>query len=101
MSIKWLLIAVIVATTTVGEICQAMGMRRHGEIRDFRPGALGRVLSLLSRNWIIVASVIAMAVSFFAYLGLLTVAQLRLVPVLLQPRIDIHLTLERAEAVVR
>jgi drug/metabolite transporter (DMT)-like permease len=74
--VKWLLIGVIVAATSVGEVLQAKGMRRHGEIRDFRPGALGRVLSLLARNWIIVASVIAMAVSFFAYLGLLTVAQL-------------------------
>ena len=34
------------------------------------------MLSLLAQNWIIVASVIAMAVSFFAYLGLLTVAEL-------------------------
>lgn len=73
---KWLLIGIIVAATSVGEVLQAKGMRSHGEIRDFRPGALGRALSLLARNWIIGASVVAMAVSFFAYLGLLTVAEL-------------------------
>lgn len=73
---KWLLVGVIVAATTVGEVLQAKGMRRHGEIRDFRPGALGRVLSLLARNWLIVVSVAAMAVSFFAYVGLLTMAEL-------------------------
>ena len=67
---------IIVASTTVGEVLQAMGMRRHGEIRDFRPGALGRALTVLSRNRYVVASVVAMAVSFFAYLGLLTVAEL-------------------------
>jgi drug/metabolite transporter (DMT)-like permease len=73
---KWILIGVIVAATTVGEVLQAMGMRRHGEIRDFRPGALGRAAALLARNWMVAASVVAMAVSFFAYLGLLTVAEL-------------------------
>ena len=73
---KWILIGVIVAATTVGEVLQAMGMRRHGEIRDFRPGALGRAVTVLARNWMVAASVVAMAVSFFAYLGLLTVAEL-------------------------
>ena len=40
----------IVAATTVGEVLQAAGMRRHGEIRDFRPGAIGRALAVLARN---------------------------------------------------
>jgi drug/metabolite transporter (DMT)-like permease len=74
--VRWLLIAVIVAATAAGEVLQAKGMRRHGEIRDFRPGALGRLVALLARNWMIVASVGAMAVSFFAYLALLTQAEL-------------------------
>ena len=39
---RWLLIGIIVAATTAGEVLQAAGMRRHGEIRDFRPGAIGR-----------------------------------------------------------
>ena len=73
---KWLLIAIIVAATTVGEVLQAMGMRRHGEIRDFRPGALGRAMAVLARNRILIGSVAAMAVSFFAYLGLLTITEL-------------------------
>lgn len=73
---KWVLLGIMVAATTVGEVLQAMGMRRHGEIHDFRPGALGRALSLLARNWCVVLSIVAMAVSFFAYLGLLTVSEL-------------------------
>ncbi len=73
---KWMWIAIIVAATTVGEVMQAMGMRRHGEIHDFRPGALGRAAATLARNRFVIASVAAMAVSFFAYLGLLTVAEL-------------------------
>jgi drug/metabolite transporter (DMT)-like permease len=74
--VRWVYIAVIVGATTVGEVLQAMGMRRHGEIRDFRPGALGRAAAALARSWIIVAAVAAMAVSFFAYMALLTIADL-------------------------
>ncbi|MEX2262837.1 MAG: EamA family transporter [Bryobacteraceae bacterium] len=73
---KWLLVAVIVAATSLGELFQAMGMRRHGEIDDFRPGALGRTLSLLVRNRYVLLSVAAMAVSFFAFLALLSVSDL-------------------------
>ncbi len=73
---KWLLVGIIVAATTVGEVLQALGMRRHGEIRDFRPGAIGRVMTVLARDWYVMASIVAMAVSFFAYIGLLTVAEL-------------------------
>lgn len=73
---KWILIAIIVAATTVGEVASAMGMRRHGEIRDFRPGALGQAAGLLARNRFVIGSVAAMAVSFFAYMGLLTISDL-------------------------
>lgn len=73
---KWLWIGVIVAATTVGEVLQAHGMRSHGEIRDFRPGAIGRAMAALARNRFVIGSVVAMAVSFFAYLKLLTIADL-------------------------
>jgi hypothetical protein len=29
---KWVLVAMIVAATTIGEVLQAAGMRKHGEI---------------------------------------------------------------------
>jgi drug/metabolite transporter (DMT)-like permease len=74
--VKWLFIALIVGATTVGEVLQAAGMRRHGEIHDFRPGGIRRAIALLSRNRFVIGSVFAMAVSFFAYLGLLTIADL-------------------------
>src|ERR1700756_493380 len=73
---KWMWIGIIVGSTTVGEVLQAMGMRRHGEIRDFRPTAIGRAAALLVRNRFVIGSVVAMAVSFFAYMGLLTVSDL-------------------------
>jgi drug/metabolite transporter (DMT)-like permease len=73
---RWLLVALIAATTTLSDVLQAAAMKRHGEIRDFRPGALGHLLALLVRNKLIVASVAAMTVSFFAFIALLSVADL-------------------------
>jgi drug/metabolite transporter (DMT)-like permease len=73
---KWIWVAVIVGSTTAGEILAALGMRRHGEIHDFRPTAIGRALALLARNAYVIASFVAMAVAFFANIGLLTIADL-------------------------
>jgi drug/metabolite transporter (DMT)-like permease len=74
--VKWLLILIIVLATTAGEVLQALGMKRHGEIHDFRPGALGRVFSALARCRYILAAIGAMAISFFAFLALVSVAEL-------------------------
>lgn len=73
---KWILIAIMVAATTAGEVMQAMGMRRHGEIRDFRPGAIGRAVALLARNRFVIGSMVCMAASFFAFMKLLAATDL-------------------------
>jgi drug/metabolite transporter (DMT)-like permease len=73
---KWLLVLVMVGSTTIGEVLQAAGMRRHGEIRDFRPGAIGRAAALLARNRFVIGSIAAMAVSFFAFMKLLSMTDL-------------------------
>ncbi len=71
---KWLLVAIIVLCTTVGEVLQAKGMRQQGEMKDFHPGALGRVLAAMARSRTIIAAVLCMAVSFFTFMALLSVA---------------------------
>ncbi|MEK7408304.1 MAG: EamA family transporter [Acidobacteriota bacterium] len=73
---NWLLVALVVATASLGDILQTMRMKRHGEIRDFRPGALGRTLAAVLRSWHIPASLGLLAVSFFAFVTLLSVAEL-------------------------
>src|SRR5205823_12293777 len=73
---KWLLIALMVGATTAGEVLQAMGMRRHGEIRDFRPGAVGRALAMMARNRFVIGSMVCMAASFFAFMKLLAATEL-------------------------
>ena len=73
---KWVLIAIMVGATTAGEVMQAMGMRRHGEIRDFRPGAVGRALAMMARNRFVIGSMVCMAASFFAFMKLLAATDL-------------------------
>ncbi|HTM48360.1 MAG TPA: EamA family transporter [Bryobacteraceae bacterium] len=73
---KWALVAIIVATTTLKDVLQAVAMKQHGEIHDFRPGALGKALGLLARNRSILASVVFSGISFFAFLHLVTIADL-------------------------
>jgi len=73
---KWILVAVMVGATTIGEVLQAAGMRKHGEIHDFRPGAIGRALAVLARNRFVIGSILAMAVSFFAFVKLLSISDL-------------------------
>ena len=73
---KWLLVLLMVGSTTIGEVLQAAGMRRHGEIHDFRPGAIGRAAAVLVRNRFVIGSIAAMAVSFFAFMKLLSMTDL-------------------------
>ena len=72
----WLLVLLVAACTTGTEVLRALGMRHHGEIHDFRPNAVGRALAALVRNRYILASVACSAVSFFAFLKLIAVADL-------------------------
>ncbi len=73
---KWLLVLVIAVGTIVSDVLQAAAMKRHGEVRDFRPGAIARLAAWMAGNTLILASVAAMAISFFAFLALLSVADL-------------------------
>jgi uncharacterized membrane protein len=74
--VRWGLVAIIVAATTAGYFFQALGMKQHGEIHEFHLGALGRMLSRLVSNGWIILSVVAMAVSFFSFMALVSVADL-------------------------
>ena len=72
----WFLVSLVVVATAFGDVFQTLGMRYHGEIRDFRPGALGRMLAAVFRSRWILISIAFFAVSFFAFLALVSVAEL-------------------------
>jgi drug/metabolite transporter (DMT)-like permease len=71
---KWVLVLMVISATTVGDVFRSLGMRRHGEIRDFRPGAIGRAFALVARNSYVIVSTCAMAVSFFSFMKLVSIA---------------------------
>jgi drug/metabolite transporter (DMT)-like permease len=73
---KWLLLAAIVGATTCGELLQTYAMKKHGEISDFRPTALGRAFTRVTQNLHVLASFGFMAVSFFTFMALLRTTDL-------------------------
>jgi len=74
--VKWLLVGAIVVATTCADLFQTAGMKRHGEIHDFRLGALGRALGRIVQNPLVLVSVLFMAASFGAFLVLLSITDL-------------------------
>lgn len=72
----WLLLAVIIGSTVTADLLQSHEMKRHGEIHDFRPSGVGRVLATLARKRNLILAIGCMAVSFFAFLPLVQVADL-------------------------
>jgi len=73
---KWLLLALIVGSTVAADLLQTAEMKRHGEIHDFRPSALGGVFARLLMRARLMAAFFFMAVSFFSLLKLLAIADL-------------------------
>jgi drug/metabolite transporter (DMT)-like permease len=71
---KWILVAILVCATTVGDVFRSLGMRQHGEIYDFRPGAIGSALRMVASNFYVIVSTCAMAVSFFSFMKLVSIA---------------------------
>ena len=72
---KWALVGVIVVCNACGDLLNTVGMRRHGRVEDLAPGGIARLLLALSRNVYVIGGIAAMAVSFFALLSLLSIAE--------------------------
>ncbi|HUA83830.1 MAG TPA: EamA family transporter [Bryobacteraceae bacterium] len=72
----WLLLALMVFSTVLGDLLQSAEMKRHGEIKEFAPRRLGRVLAALARKKFLILAIVFMAVSFFAFMTLLETADL-------------------------
>jgi drug/metabolite transporter (DMT)-like permease len=73
---KWILLLVIVSCNATGDLLDASGMKRHGEVCNFRPSSVLRLIWELVRNPYIVGGVAAMAVGFAAQMSLLSIADL-------------------------
>ena len=43
---SWLLVAMVVGATVLGDLLQSIEMKRHGEIQNFHPRGLAKLLKL-------------------------------------------------------
>ena len=73
---KWILVATVVLSTVLADLLQSAEMKRHGEVDDFGLSGLARLLKQLARKKFLILAVFFMTVSFFAFLVLLSVAEL-------------------------
>jgi drug/metabolite transporter (DMT)-like permease len=73
---RWLLVFMIIGANASGDLLNAAGMRRAGEVRDFHPSAIIRLLQKLLHNRFIIGGVIMMAIAFLIQMSLLSIADL-------------------------
>lgn len=71
----WALVGLIVAGTVAGDVLQSLEMKRVGEVR-FRASGLGRVAAQLAKNKYLILAIVCMAISFFAFMTLVSEADL-------------------------
>lgn len=73
---RWMLVALMVGSTVMGDLLQSLEMKRHGEIRDFHPRGWAKLFGALARKKFLILAIGFMAVSFFAFMTLLETADL-------------------------
>ncbi|HZQ25809.1 MAG TPA: hypothetical protein VFA89_23665 [Terriglobales bacterium] len=71
---KWILVAIIAACNTVGDVLNTAGMKRMGPVRDLRPWSLLMLLPTVLRNPFVLGGIAALIVGFLAMLSLLSIA---------------------------
>jgi drug/metabolite transporter (DMT)-like permease len=74
--VKWILVALVVGSTVLADLLQSFEMKRHGEVSDFGATGLRKLAGTLAQKKLLVLSIFFMAVSFFAFIKLLSVADL-------------------------
>jgi drug/metabolite transporter (DMT)-like permease len=72
---KWILLSIIVAATVLGDLLQSYEMKRSGEQAVDARGLAKLLRMIVSRRYLLL-SIVAMAVSFFAFMALVQIAPL-------------------------
>jgi uncharacterized membrane protein len=73
---KWVWVAVVVLSSTAGDVFSAKGMSERGEIEDFRPRGIARVIRYIATHPTVLVGIATNAISFLAFLALLSLAPL-------------------------
>lgn len=74
MMLRWVLVLIIAICNTLGDVLNAAGMRRQGELQEFTARSFARMLLQLVRNPYVLAGMAALTISFFAVLSLYSIA---------------------------
>jgi drug/metabolite transporter (DMT)-like permease len=72
---KWVLLSIIVVATVLGDLLQSYEMKRSGQQAVDARG-LARLLRMIVSRRYLVLSIVAMAISFFAFMALVQIAPL-------------------------
>jgi drug/metabolite transporter (DMT)-like permease len=72
---KWILLSIIVVATVLGDLMQSYEMKRSGEQAVDARGLAKLLRMIVSRRYLFL-SVVAMAISFFAFMALVQIAPL-------------------------
>lgn len=72
--VAWILVGIIAACNTAGDVLNTAGMKRQGELEEFSLRAVGRMIARIFRNPFVLSGVAVLGVSFFALLSLLSIA---------------------------
>lgn len=73
---KWALVALIVTCNAAGDLLNSAGMKRHGEVKDFRPRGIARLVAAVVRNRYVISGIVLMGVAFFALISLMSISEL-------------------------
>lgn len=71
---KWILVGIIAICNTIGDVLNTAGMKRQGEVENLSPRTFIHMWCRISRNPLVLGGLGALAVSFFALLSLLSIA---------------------------
>lgn len=71
---KWILVAVIAMSNTVGDLLNTAGMKRIGALEDFSVRSLLLLLAAIVRSPMVMGGIAALAIGFFAIMSLLSIA---------------------------
>lgn len=72
--VRWSLVGLMAICNSLGDVLNTAGMKRWGELEDLHPSHFVRMIRAIFRNPLVLAGLGALAVSFFALLALLSIA---------------------------
>jgi drug/metabolite transporter (DMT)-like permease len=71
---RWILVGIIVLCNTFGDVLNTAGMKRYGEVDDLHPKTMLKMAVSILRNPLVLGGLACLALSFFALLALLSIA---------------------------